>query len=70
VVEHDDELYSIRKFMYCSTEYIVEWKCKTCGRIRERHFVTFDEILLMGVPAEVLKNVGTTLCFPNKSFQP
>lgn len=65
-VEHEDELYSIRKFMYCSKDYIVEFKCKKCGRIRERSFVHFDELLLMGVQSEELIGVSTSLFFPQK----
>lgn len=64
-VRHNEELYSIRKFMYCSTEFIVEWKCKKCGYIRTRNFVEYDELLLLGIPASILNDISTSIYLPN-----
>jgi len=56
-VVHDYELYSIVKFMYCSTDFIVRWKCSKCAAIKTRKFVSYDELLLKGVSSEILNGI-------------
>lgn len=58
-VRHDYKLYSIRKFMDCSRTFNVERKCMVCGRIMENSFAEYDDLLLEGIPAEVLNKITT-----------
>jgi len=65
-VQHSFKLYSVEKFMWCSTSFIVHRKCEICGRIKKESFVENDQLILEGVPQEILNDVGTcTYYFKN-----
>jgi len=59
-VEHNYKIWKLAKFMDCSDDFEVTYKCSECGIIYQRHFVSADRLLLDGIDAEIIKNITTT----------
>ncbi len=66
-VEHDFHIYKIEKFMYCSSDFIVTWKCSRCETPYKRNFVTHDELILKGISPEILNNISEDKPYYQKS---
>jgi hypothetical protein len=60
VVNHSYKIFSIRKFMWWSKDFTVEYKCEKCGLFKERSFVNADELLLEGITVENIQEIGTS----------
>lgn len=58
--DHQYKPIKIWKFMDCSDDFCVRFRCKLCGAEYERHFVTWSELLHFGLTNEQIKNIGTT----------
>lgn len=56
-VEHTYKIWSVSKFMSCSTDFIVKHRCESCGAVTTRHFVKQDELILAGIPVNELNKV-------------
>ncbi|MCK9415454.1 hypothetical protein M0Q97_02200 [Candidatus Dojkabacteria bacterium] len=56
-IKHTYKPYCISKFMKYSSTFHVEYKCSVCGATKERSFVEQDELLLLGIPLEVLNKI-------------
>ena len=52
---HEEEITSIKKFMSCSSDYEVQYKCKRCGAERKRSFVSHEELLESGITNEIIE---------------
>lgn len=71
VVRHDFKMHRISKFMDVSKDFQVEWKCSKCGLSKEESFVTNDELLLQGIPQDVLNKIDSwNWHFMNKTTTP
>ena len=55
-VEHDYKVGRISKFMDSSDTFVVDWECQ-CGASYSEHFITWDELLLMGFTSEILSKI-------------
>lgn len=53
--EHQFEPFHVKKFMDCSTDFIVTEKCKLCGARDTNHFIKWDEALNKGFTNEQLQ---------------
>ena len=58
VIHHKYKLFEITKFMFCSKDFIVKKQCSGCGHIIEQSFVSYNELLLKGIPSEILNNIS------------
>ena len=59
VVKHDFKMSHIYKFMRSSEHFRVGYRC-ACGQGMIKHFVTNDELLLKGIPQDVLNGITDT----------
>lgn len=65
VIYHNYSIWSISKFMFCSEDFEVTFKCSKCDHLIKKSFVTNDELLLMGFsPKDLSKVNGTTSFYP------
>ncbi len=57
VIEHDYKIFSISKFMDCSTSFHVNRVCVECEATELTKFVEKDTLILEGVPVKILENI-------------
>lgn len=57
--EHKDKPIRVWKFMSCSDDFCVRFKCKLCGAEYERHFVSWSELLHLGYTNEQISKFTT-----------
>lgn len=63
---HDFKPIMVWKFMECSDDFCVRYKCSLCGSETERHFVEWDELLSYGIDNDRIKKIGTLNPFYNE----
>lgn len=59
VVRHNFKMVGINKFMSCSISFHVHYECEDCGLTKEESFVQADTLILRGISAKVLNDIGT-----------
>ena len=60
---HEDDIEIGVHMKWISTDYIVERRCKLCGRFKRTHFVSHETLLSWGYTVEELKEAQRTQIF-------
>lgn len=56
-VEHNYKMYRISKFMKCSDDFHIEYKCSVCSASYTERYVKLNELILLGIPTQSLLKV-------------
>ncbi len=55
--DHVNRMLSLSKFMPTSDCFIIEWECELCGCKENEHFVSWNDLLHIGLTNDQIKKV-------------
>lgn len=56
---HNHKITCISRFMYCSTDFTVDYRCNLCGTRTHRSFVEMEELILEGFTPKQLDKIDS-----------